>query len=141
MKAEVPIELIDIQGDGNHLLIKAFINAQQVNLLIDTGASRTVFDKTKLSSIITSEFEKMDRLSTGLGTNSMNSEKITISELRFGDDVRFENYEAVVLDISHVNESYVKLGYEGITGVMGGDLLLKLNAVIDYGTRKLFLEY
>jgi hypothetical protein len=140
MKAEIPMRLIDIQGDGNHLLIDAFVNNVKVDLLIDTGASRTVFDKTKLLEIVEDTFEKMDRLSTGLGTNSMNSEKICISSLRFSDDIIIDNYDAVALDMSHVNESYSKLGYPAITGVIGGDLLQKMNAVIDYGRKMLTLE-
>lgn len=140
MKTQIPIDILDIQGDGNHLLIHAYVDSRKINLLIDTGASRTVFDKTKVSELIQSDFIPMDRLSTGLGTNSMNSEKIIIPELRFSDEVSFSNYEAVVLDLSHVNASYENLGYDGITGVMGGDLLIRMRAVIDYGNRMLILD-
>ncbi len=139
MRTELPIFIIDIQGDGNHLLVDATVNSTPVKMLIDTGASRTVFDKTRLSQLVTSEFEQMDRLSTGLGTNTMSSEKIIIESLCFRT-ICFTAYEAIVLDLSHVNESYEKLGYEGISGVIGGDLLQKLNAVIDYKNAILILE-
>lgn len=139
MKITLEILIIDIQGDGNHLLVDASVNDQPVKMLIDTGASRTVFDKTRLAELVSTGFEKIDRLSTGLGTNTMNSEKICISRLCF-KSICFDNYEAVVLDLSHVNDSYIKLGYEGITGVIGGDILQKLDAVIDYKNALLTLE-
>lgn len=139
MKEEMIIEILDIEGDGNHLLIKPQINLQQVYMIIDTGASRTVLDKTRLSEISGAEFISSDRLSTGLGTNSMTSEKVVLNELAFGK-IKIPDYEAVVLDLSHVNQSYAKLGYHGIDGVLGGDILLKLNAVIDYKRGRLVLE-
>lgn len=43
-----------------------------------------------------------------------------------------ENFEAVLLDLAHVNESYEKLGLTPIDGVLGGDVLYKYNAAINY---------
>ena len=38
------LHILNIEGGGNHVLIKAKINKTKVNMIVDTGASSTVFD-------------------------------------------------------------------------------------------------
>ncbi len=135
---ELPIKLLDIQGDGFHLSIKGKVNGKSVNLLIDTGASRTVFDKNRIERISKSkEFEKSETLSTGLGTNSMQSEFEVFKKLQLNELV-ISNYKAVLLDLSHVNHSYEAIGMKPVDAVIGSDILRKHSAVIDY--EKLILK-
>ena len=139
IKNIVPISMIAIEEDGCHLMITASINGQVANLLIDTGASRTVFDQERILSFLDDQefdFEVNEKLSTGLGTSSMESKSVTIKEIRFGD-LEIKDYTAVILEMSHVNESYAKLGLPGIDGILGGDLLEEYGAVIDYSAKEL----
>lgn len=139
MKVEVPIKLIHIDNDGYHLLIKAVINGKKASLLIDTGASRTVFDINRINQFVTeTEFDVNDKLSTGLGTNTMQSHVLTIKKMRIGD-VILQNYPAVLLDLSHVNHSYEQISLKPIDGVLGSDLLKELRAVINYDKKTLKL--
>ena len=82
------------------------------------------------------KFEKNEKLSTGLGTNSMESHTVIISRLELGNTV-LAGYNAVVLNIDHVNQSYSQLGFPEIDGVLGGDLLSELKAVIDYRKKEI----
>jgi len=102
--------------------------------LVDTGASRTVFDEERIKVFLSKEnhsFEKIDKLSTGLGTNTMESHTVILEEFSLGETI-FKDYEAVVLNMEHVNQSYRMLGHLPIDGVLGGDLLHELRAVVDY---------
>lgn len=122
-------------------MINAVINGQKANLLIDTGASRSVFDIEKIKKYIGEDqilFEKNEKLSTGLGTNTMESQSVIIDELKLGDLI-IRNYQAVVLEMSHINQSYAKLNLPGIDGVMGGDLFYQYKVVIDYKRKSLKL--
>lgn len=83
--------------------------------------------------------KKNEFLSTGLGTNSMESQSIHLSSLKFGKIVIW-NYDMVLLDLNHVNVSYESIGIKHIDGVLGNDLLYDLNAVIDYNARTLKLR-
>ena len=47
MKTTIPFKIIKIDDEGFHLLIKVYINKKVAHLLIDTGASKSVFDKTE----------------------------------------------------------------------------------------------
>ncbi len=135
----IPIAVIAIEEDGCHLMVKGSINGREANLLIDTGASRTVFDQERILTFIEDQvvdFEENEKLSTGLGTSTMASKSITIREIKLGD-LSIKDYTAVVLEMSHINESYAKLDLPCIDGVLGGDLLEKHGALIDYGRKEL----
>jgi len=143
MQTNIPIEILPIEDDGFHLLIRAKINGQKANLIIDTGASRTVFDETLIKKYLPEEydnFEINEKLSTGLGTNTMKSSAFSLKSLKIGD-LNIENYMAVILDLTNINDSYTKLKLPKIHGVIGGDLLSKYKAVIFYKAKKLKLFY
>jgi len=134
MMNHLKIELMPIEEDGYHIFIDALINGGSARLLLDTGASRTVFDEDRIKVFLTKKnprFRKFSKLSTGLGTNTMKSHSIILEEFRLGETV-FKDYHAVVLKMEHVNQSYQMLGHKQIDGVLGGDLLQKLKVVVDY---------
>ncbi len=140
-KTILPIQLLFIEEDGFHLMIQAVINTKKAQLLIDTGASKTVFDKERFKKFVDEkEFELNEKLSTGLGTNSMETHTSVIRKIQLGE-LTLKKYNTILLDLSHVNESYGKLGLPEIEGVLGSDLLVQYNAVIDYKKRELRLRW
>ena len=140
MKTVLPIKILDIEGDGFHLLTEIKINDIPSLLLLDTGASKSVLDSNRIHQFVpVSEFEVNEQLSTGLGTNSMTSHNTVIEKISLGD-IEVMNYKVVIIDLSHVNESYNKLGLTPIDGVLGSDLLLKYKAVINYGNMQITLK-
>lgn len=141
MPVNIPINIVSIDEDGYHLLIEIEINHKKANMLIDTGASRTVFDEEIIREYLKTEdveFEENVTLSSGIGTNTMKSKAVNLDLLKF-DTLEIENYHALVLDLRHVNESYKMLKLPVIHGILGGDLLKKLKAVIYYKTKTLKL--
>lgn len=46
---EIPFDVLPIDNDGYHIMIKGKINDKDANFIIDTGASQTVFDKTTIN--------------------------------------------------------------------------------------------
>jgi len=127
---EVPFNLLSIEGDGYHLMIEGKINAKKANFVIDTGASRTVFDQqTILQFVDNPDFQNNERLSTGLGTNEMPSMVIEIERLAFGA-AAVENYPAIAINLEHIHSSYAQLGLPEIHGVLGSDLLVHFRAVM-----------
>ncbi len=134
--------MLPIEDDGFHIFVAAGINGRPARLLIDTGASRTVFDREKIRDFISPEqvFEDIDKLSTGLGTNTMKSQTVTLDRLQLGRII-LRDFPAIVLDMQHVNQSFNLLGLEAIAGVLGGDLLNTLQARIDYRELYISLEH
>lgn len=141
MITTIPFKLLSLDGEGFHLMVKVKINNKVANLIIDTGASKTVFDKTRVQKFVAEkEFVTHDKLSSGLGTNTMESQIVTLKKIQIGD-VEFTNYTTVLLDLSHVNSSYEQIGLKPIEGVLGSDILLQFKAVIDYEKGVLKLKY
>lgn len=138
-KHKFKIKISRIDKQGCHLSISAKINGKKVNLLIDTGASQTVFDKSRMVDILGhEEFEKVDSLSAGLGTNTMESHIVKIPSIKLSK-LELKNVKTVLLDLSHVNQSYATMNMTPVDGVIGGDILKKNKGVIDYGKKTLTL--
>jgi hypothetical protein len=135
----VPLQIIDLHEDGFHPLVGVTIFGKPFLVVLDTGASKTALDKTLLmqaneQAVVTIS----DRLSTGLGTNTMASATAIIHDLFIGD-LLISAFEAAVLDLSTINIAYRELGHPEVLGVLGGDILMKYKTVIDYGKRALTL--
>ena len=133
----IPIKIIDLHDDGFHPLIEVSIFEKQFTLVLDTGASKTAFDQSMLlQAAENTQIKGSDRLSTGLGTNSMVSSTANIKQLYIGD-LLISEFEVAVLDLSAINIAYRQLGNLEILGVLGGDILMKYKAIIDYGKQQL----
>lgn len=141
MISVIPFKILNIDNEGFHLLMKLKINGKVANVIVDTGASKTVFDKTRIEKFVKERhFDVHEKMSSGLGTNTMQSQIAFLKKIKIGEVV-IENYKAVLLDLSHVNQSYEQIKLAAIDGVLGSDILLKYKAVIDYEKKVVRLKY
>jgi hypothetical protein len=141
MNTNIPFRILNIDGEGFHLMVRVLVNGKAASLIIDTGASKTVFDNSRIEKYVKDKnFDTHDKLSSGLGTNSMTSQITTIKKLKIGD-IEIADYRTVLLDLSHVNNSYDQVGLKPVEGVLGGDILVQYKAVIDYEKKMLRLNY
>jgi len=137
---KVSLEIIDLNEDGFHPLLDITIFNKPFKAVLDTGASKTAFDKTLLAEANeNAAISISDRLSTGLGTNTMESFTATIHDLYIGK-FKIAEFEVAVLDLSTINIAYAQMGHPQILGVIGGDILMKYRAVIDYGKQVIKLK-
>ncbi len=136
---EVPIQLLDIEGEGFHIMVRGMIHGKEASFLIDTGASRSVFDPKTITAFIEDiQFEKKEGMSAGVGSSDLESATFVIDRLGIGA-LEITDYEGVALDLENIHEMYGKLGLPHIDGIIGGDLLRRHKAVINYRSRKLRL--
>ena len=136
---ELPINIINIEGDGFHLIAEGMINNKPARFVVDTGASRTVFDKDRILNYIDNpEFNEKEGISAGIGGTDLSSFIFNIEELSFGD-LKINDYQAVAMDLSNVNNSYAMIKLPPVDGVLGGDLMKKYQAVINYKLKKMRL--
>ncbi len=129
---EIPLEILNLHDDGFHLLVDVVIYQKSFKAVIDTGASRTVFDKTLISELALPEaLLNTEKLSTGLGTTSIESFLIRIPDLKIGN-LLLSPSEYVVIDLSNINNAYETMQLQSVVGVIGGDILMRFKAIIDY---------
>ena len=134
---QLPFRLLDIEGDGFHVMIEGKINGMEARFLVDTGASRSVFDPQVITRFVENPtFEKKLGITAGVGGSDLESSTFIIDSLSFGD-IEIRHYEAVALDLENVHETYQKLGLPAIDGIIGGNLLYRLKATLNYRLRKI----
>lgn len=140
MQTIIPFKILNIDNEGFHLLIRIQVNRRVAKIIVDTGASKTVFDRTRIEKFVNERnFDVHEKMSSGLGTNTMKSQTTTIQRIKIGT-IEIHNYRAVLLDLSHVNQSYEQIGLKPVDGVLGSDILLQYKAVIDYDKKVLKLK-
>ena len=129
------LKKLQIEDVGIHLLARVKVNGVMANMVIDTGASRTVFDLEKMKAFDL-DIEKTDYLSSGIGTNSLESVITVIENFQIGR-LKIKDFPVVLIDLQHVNTSYEMLKLPPVIGIIGGDLLNTYNANINYNTSKI----
>jgi hypothetical protein len=136
---EVPLQLLDIEGEGFHIMVKGTIHGKEASFLVDTGASRSVFDTKTIAAFIEDlHFEKKEGMTAGVGSSDLESATFHIDQLSIGA-LEIQDYEAVALDLENIHEMYDKLCLPHIDGIIGGDLLSHHKAVINYKAKKMRL--
>ena len=137
---EIPLIILNLQDEGYHLLVEIRMFNQSFKAVLDTGASKTVFDKACMETYVDPELiKRSEHLSTGLGTNTMESYTLVIPDLHIGP-FHVQTYEVALLDLSTINVAYQSMEQDPVIGVIGGDLLKEYEAIIDYKKALLYLK-
>lgn len=135
----IRLKKIEIPPLGVHLTLCAKINGMSTNLVLDTGASRSVVDLDYLVELIPEiNLAEETMNSAGVGSDSLQCFTSTLDLLEL-DDFKINQFEIAVMDLTHVKTSYLQLGAEAVFGVIGGDVLTQYNALIDYSALTLTL--
>jgi len=141
MDSKIPIEIVDIEDGGCHIFLccklEGGINAE---LILDTGASKTVFDENYLNPYVSEITENETLESSGISDIKLPSKTAFIKRIRFAELV-IENEPVVLMDLSHINDLYSRIDNRKIWGLLGGDFLLKYEARIDYQNKQLIINH
>ena len=122
----IPFELAD-----HLILLKATINGNYGNLILDTGSKNLVLNKNHFRARDT-----YAHLSTGYGVNGMLEEVAAqrIFEFAF-DDFRLTNHLADMIDLSHIEEDKK----QKILGIIGQKVLYDFEIYIDFFLKQVTL--
>ena len=140
MRFTIPLQVKKLEPGNYHAFINITVDNKPCRLLIDTGASKTVFDAEQILQFVDEqEFKKHPAKSVGLGAKAMDTHVVVIRQLLLGKLAK-KKMEVAVLDLYHVNQTYSALKLPKIHGVLGSDILHKYQAIIDYGKKQLVLQ-
>lgn len=127
----IPLQLINLQGDGFHLLVEIVVFKQKHFAVLDTGASRTVFDKRLIEQNLGEVLKVSNEINAATLFTTTSTIQATIPVLKIGK-VKIKEYETVAFDLQSVSETYEQFGHPPIMGIIGGDILKEHKAVINY---------
>ncbi len=133
----VPLILINLQDDGFHLLVEIVVFGEKLFAVVDTGASRSVFDKTLMEKHITELSESTETQAATIFSSATTLQGI-IPKMKIGK-LTLKQYQTVGLDLQSVTDTYFELGHPAISGIIGGDILMKFHAKIDYSKKEMRL--
>ncbi|TWR27987.1 clan AA aspartic protease [Mucilaginibacter achroorhodeus] len=140
ISSTIPLQIINLHDDGFHPLLDITVFGKPFKAVLDTGASRTAFDREVLTAAnAEADIIASERLSTGLGTTTMESATAVIKKLYISDFL-IPEIEVAVLDLSTINYAYREMGHPEILGVIGSDIMMKYKGVVDFGRKKLTLK-
>lgn len=134
----VPLNLVSLEDQGCHLFLEIIIFGQPVFAVLDTGASCSVFDQalaqTHVGLLKTADFKQANTIFSTAETQTATIPLLQIGKLKIAD------YKAFILDLSTINHTYTQLGHPQISAIIGGDILLRFMAKIDYRNLTLHLH-
>lgn len=138
MKIRIPLKVIKLE-EGNYHLIAAgkFSDGSIVHWALDTGASKTVFDKNLEQYYALDECSEKIQ-SVGIGEKLMEVQYAAVQPFMLGK-YKIENLKVALFDLEYINEFYNRAAGLIICGLIGSDFLLKNKAVIDYKNKVLIL--
>lgn len=140
MESIIPIKIVKIE-DGCHLFVKVVFNSKTKGILIiDTGASKTVFDISLLKDIVNDVYSHEDIKSAGIEANMIESKLGSIDTFKIGK-LKIKDYKVVLLNLDNINQLYENIYKIKIWGLIGGDFLAKYKAVINYENKHLIIKH
>ncbi|MGY4386071.1 hypothetical protein ACVWYN_003121 [Pedobacter sp. UYP24] len=131
----VPLTLINLQDDGFHLLVEIVVFGEKLFAVVDTGASRSVFDKSFIKKHVLLSDTQETHATTLFSTTS--TLQAIIPELKIGK-LKVRNYHTVALDLEGVNQTYESMGHPTICGIIGSDIMIQHLAKINFKNLKLY---
>ncbi|WP_346862268.1 retropepsin-like aspartic protease [uncultured Draconibacterium sp.] len=141
MRYKIPIEIIHLEADNYHLIASAnFTDGTRGKFVIDTGASKTVFDKNLADYFDIDEHETEELHSAGINDEPLVTSIGYIRPFSFGK-MKIENLKVALLDMAHINDLYSRAAGISVCGLIGSDFLLKYQAVIDYRRKRMVLNF
>lgn len=131
---------MELEDDNYHLVVQSVFEDETTGFwVVDTGASKTVFDKNLNEQYVISE-EEADQLHTaGIGEKPIETSLALLKPFSLGK-LNLENLKVALLDLTHINKLYSKATSLQICGLLGGDFLMKHQAEIDYRKKIMILQ-
>lgn len=128
MKPIKPIKLkaVEFLGGGYHLFVSCQLNGKRARLLVDTGASHTVIEKSFFKKT-----KSTAQATTGLHSSSVQTHYGKLEELKLGA-LAIPNFKVVAASLDHVNDNYKLMELPPIKGILGSDILMSYKCSIDF---------
>ncbi len=138
LRIKIPLKIVELEEENFHLLANAVFDDHSTGWwVVDTGASKSVFDKNQLERYLVAEGENDQVHTAGISDQPLQTTIAHLKPFSFGK-LHIPNQRVALLDLSHINELYDKAANLKICGMLGGDFLVHYQAKIDY--RKKVME-
>lgn len=138
LKSKNYVRIPLVLTETNHFEIIAKINGVSGRFILDTGASNTCvgIDKIEAFDMIA---QISDIKAAGAGATEMETLVSIKNKVRIGNWKK-SRQKIVLFNLVHVNEALTSHNSLPVDGIIGGDILKKGKALIDYDKKCLYLK-
>ena len=137
MKKEKTISFLITRS--NHILIECKINYVSGIFIVDTGASNSCINYLSASKF-NIEFEVSNEKASS-ATDEINEIFNSKENILKIGDFQKNDFDLVLFDMTFINNSLKEKGVSEVDGIIGGDILNKLKACINYKKKEISLEF
>jgi hypothetical protein len=132
------MEVVRLDEENSyHLFVTGNINGKTCDLLIDTGASQTVFDIAVIPEIPKEAQPEIH--SAGINAGEVATGFGIIRSFKIGK-LKKKEWQVVLMDMSYINSIYRRFTSKQVVGLIGSDFLLAHQSVINYKKRHLVIR-
>lgn len=136
------LELVDIMGEGFHYIAEVKINGKKGMLIVDSGASRSVFDKERFKTFKAKTKQTLSPMQSAGAGGTISDMQITIvKNITFFQKLNIKNYLIALADLSHINNVLTTFKKQPIDGVIGSDILKTYGAIVDFAKCTITLNF
>lgn len=137
---QVSLSIIKLDRMSFHIIAHAMINDIPVNLVIDTGASRSVFSREYLQEHLILKINEGDEIhSAGISAEKIKVKMATAATFAIGL-LMLTEFPVMLINLKKINKLYNRVAGMSIHGLLGSDFLMEMNAVIDFGKSVMILK-
>ena len=131
---EVPME----QLKSGHLSVVTKVNNVKGHFILDTGSSSTIIDHKhkKKFRLVTKHTPKIAKTAGGLQLKM----KVSYDNVMDFGQLKLRNVKISLVNLSHINHSFQKMGMLQLDGILGSDILKNRKAVIDYDNLLIYFK-
>jgi predicted aspartyl protease len=117
-------------SDGYHLTVNIKVNGKSARMILDTAASRTMFDTKRIKSLVRDAVITNNLAPASTASGEVEQSLMDIKYIQL-DKLVINDYKATILDLSNINNMYKQYKHQPIDGILGADILIENNACID----------
>lgn len=122
----------------NHLFARVKVNGVWGDFILDTGASNSCIDFNYIDQFgLTTSIS--ETTASGAGGNGLFTEVSYDNQIQLGR-WKMESFNFVLLDLSHVNNALTEYKTKNVHGIIGSDVFIHGNAIVDYQHHTLYLK-
>ena len=122
-----------------HLEIEATVNGNPARMLVDTGAGVTVIDRARARRWAVAGEQSGETAVAGCVGGIGSVENATLEALKLAG-LELTDVDVKIMDLSQINDGLEKHNSQRIDGIVGSDLMVRQEAVIEYATNRLHLR-
>jgi predicted aspartyl protease len=129
----------EIESGSFHPLIKGEIEGKPIVLIIDTGASHTVIDKSLTRGLPVQSTGGKEPFAAGINAQKIDVEQVELPSIIL-DRINFHNLLVFSTDLEPISKLYNDIAGIKINGLLGCNFLEEFKATINFKSRKIKLH-